>query len=521
MISQIRNFGEGFETLKLLNVITALALAGFVSSGVALVMPGDDLQAVLDRGDDLVLARGQVYEITETLTCNTPGQKIYTENARFPSEYATLRLTNREEMMILNASCDEGVIEKVVFDGDRYHISVVPKPEIGGGGQPALVRYGGHGGDGMTVRDCVFMNTRTWSTLKMQQGAEKLVAENNLFLGAGVDPRGNGRDLEEVPFAWADGISCASSNSVIRNNLIIDPTDVGVVLYAAAGTVVEDNVISSVSRESMGGVNMVDKYKLYALNEEQTLIDYRGVKVRNNYIDAFGGRIHMMLPVGCVVWVPHWRGHILTGGEVTGNTLAGGAGGYGIVAHGITKWTISGNVSKATYSGLAEYGDHQNPPDAPAAFLYDESSVKNCTLQPEFAPAIRHIDHLLRTKHAPKDRHGYQMHDYGGPEIYAVIQAAYLEMLGRMPEPQEIAEGIEQLTSRKMNADGLRREIMGRSEFRQLFGEIPEKELHPFRVNRWFKLCDELIRENGSMPSAKTLYRDALEALKFHAEEGR
>lgn len=492
-------------------------MAVMASAGEA--RPGDDLQAVLDRGEDLVLAKGAVYEITKTLTCKTPGQKITTKDARFPSDYATLRLTNREEMMILNASCEGGVIERVIFDGDRYHLSVVPKPKIGGGGQPALVRFGGHGGDGMAVRNCVFMNTRTWSTLKMQQGAENLMVENNLFLGAGVDPRGNGRDLDEVPFAWADAVSCASSNSVIRKNLIIDPTDVGVVLYAAAGTVVEDNVIASISRESMGGVNMVDKYQLYALNEEKTLISYRGVKVRNNYIDAFGGRIHMMLPVGCVVWVPHWRGYILTGGEVTGNILDGEAGGYGIVAHGITDWKITGNISMATYSGLAEYGDPPNPPDDPAPFLYDAPSVLDCTLQSEFVPAKRHIEHLLRTQHAPEDDNGYQMHDYGGPEGVAVIQAAYLEMLGRVPSPQEIIDGIEQLTSRKLNADGLRRAIMKGSEFKKKFGKIPPEELHPFRVKRWLDTLDQLIRKNGGMPSARDLYADALESLKIAPSE--
>jgi len=494
-----------------------LALSAF--AGATEARPGDDLQAILDRGEDLVLAKGQVYEITKTLLSKTPGQKIYTANARFPSDYAILRLINREEMMILNSMGKGTVIEHVIFDGDRYHLSVVPKPKIGGGGQPALVRFGGRGGDGQIVRDCVFMNTRTWSTLKMQQMAQHLVAENNLFFGAGVDPRGNGRDLNEVPFAWADAISCASSNSVIRNNLIIDPTDVGVVLYAAAGTVVEDNVVASISRESMGGVNMVDKYHLYALNEEKTLINYRGVKVRNNTIDAFGARIHMMLPVGCVVWVPHWRGNILTGGEVTGNILAGGAGGYGIVAHGITHWTITGNTSRAIYSGLAEYGDHPNSPDDPAPYLYDSASVEDCTLQPEFVPAKRHIEHLLRTQHAPKDENGYQMHDYGDAEIKAVVDAAYLEMLGRAPKKKEIKKSVKQLRSRKLNADGLRRELMAGTEFKKQFGKIAPEELHPYRVKRWFGICDELLREKGRMPSARKLYTDALEALRIESNE--
>ena len=497
------------------SVILGMIFSGLVLECLAGARPGDDLQAILDRGEDLVLEKGQVYEITKTLRSEHPGQKIYTGNARFPSEFATLRLSNKEEMMILNSTGEGSVIERVIFDGDRYHISVVPKPKIGGGGQPALVRFGGPGGDRQIVRECVFMNTRTWSTLKMHQGAQGLVVENNLFLGAGVDPRGNGRDLNEVPFAWADAISCASNNSLIRNNLILDPTDVGVVLYAAPGTKVEDNVIASVSRESMGGVNMVDKFHLYALNEKKTLINYRGVQVKNNYIDAFGGRIHMMLPVGCVVWVPSWRGNILTGGEVTGNILSGGAGGYGIVAHGITDWTITGNKSIAAYSGLAEYGDHRDPPDPPTAFLYDGPSVKGSTLQAEFTKAQRHIKHLLRTQFAPEDPHGYQMHDYGDAEVKAVVEAAFLEMLGRSPSLGELMGSVKLLRTRRFNADGLRRHLMISSEFKARFGEIPPEELHPFRFHRWLTICDALIQKHGTMPAASQLYRDTLDAMRF------
>jgi hypothetical protein len=357
------------------------------------------------------------------------------------------------------------------------------------------------------------MSTRTWATLKFHEGASNCLAENNLFFGAGVDPRGNGREAKEEPFGWGDCISCAARDSVIRNNLIIDPTDVGVVLYAAPGTVVEDNAIAAFSRESLGGINLVDGLEYYALNEEKTLIDYRGVKIRNNYIDAFGGRIHMHLPVGCVPWVPHWRGKILTGGEVTGNTLAGGAGAYGIVAHGLTEWTITGNKSIASYSGLAEYGDHKNPPDDPAPFLYDEESVIDTKLQPEFVPASRHIEHLLRTQFAPEDEHGYQMHDYGDAEIEAVVNAAYLEMLGRPADQAGLKAKSKMLRERQLNADGLRRQMMASTEFKNKFGYVPPEDLHPYRVRLWFGICNELIRRNGGMPSALKLYKEALASL--------
>ena len=504
--------------MKICNAQNSIAgliiLLSAACTTMAVVSPGDDLQAMLDKGEDLELKSGVVYDVKATLRLKKEGQKIYTKGAKVPSDFATLRIADESVMMLLNGGGVKGArLEHVIFDGNRYRMSVVPKPKIGGGGQPPLVHMGGQGGDNAIVRDCVFMRTRTWATLKFHEGAANCLAENNLFFGAGVDPRGNGREANEKPFGWGDAISCAARDSLIRNNLIIDPTDVGVVLYCAPGTIVEDNVIAAISRESLGGINLVDGLDYYAIDEEKTLFDYRGVKVRNNYIDAYGARIHMHLPVGCVPWVPHWRGKILSGGEVTGNTLAGGAGAYGMVAHGLSEWKITGNESTASYSGLAEYGDHKNPPDDPAPFLYDSKSVNDCELQPEFKKSQRHIEHLLRTQFAPEDEHGYQMHDYGDAEIEAVVKAAYLEMLGRPADAAGLKAKSKLLRKRQLNADGLRRQMMASTEFKNKFGYVPPEDLHPYRVKLWFGICNELIRRNDGMPSALKLYKDALASL--------
>jgi hypothetical protein len=453
-----------------------------------------------------------VYDISQALRYKKPDQKICTKDARFPSDYATLRLVNKDEVMMLNAYAVEGaVLEHVICDGNRYTLGVRPYPESGKDHQPGIANFGG--ADNQIVRNCVFMNARGFSNIVFHRGASGPQVENNLILGAGVDARGNGREHNELPFRWADGISCAAQKALIRNNLILDPTDVGIVLYCAPGSVVERNVVASISRESLGGINMVDGVEWFALNEEKTLFDYRGATVRNNYIEAFGSRIHVGIPVGCAVWVAFWEGKILTGGVVTGNTIAGEAGAYGIVAHGITNFTITGNTSTATYSGLMEYGKPKNPPDDPAPFLFDAASVKESELQPEFAMSQRHLKHLLRTHYAPENELGYRMHDYGDPEVTAVVEAAYLEMLGRAPNEKELGAGIELLCTKKLIADGLRRELMSSAEFIKRFGNVPPEELHPYRVKRWFDVCDDLIRENGKMPGAIDLYKEAIAAL--------
>jgi len=283
--------------------------------------------------------------------------------------------------------------------------------------------------------------------------------------------------------------------------------------------VVENNMVASVSRESLGGINLVDAFDIYALNEEKTRFDYRGATVRNNEIDAFGARIHIGLPMGCVPWVEHWKGKILDGGIVTGNIMTGGAGGYGFVAHGLTGWTITGNVSRAVYSGLAEYKDaNPNPPDDPAPFLYDAVSVTNTELQAEFKPCERNVIHLLRTHHAPTNSLGYQMHDYGDSEVEAVVKAAYLEMLGRDPGSAELRKAIRALCAKELNADELRRQLMAGDEFKKRFGEVSSESLHPWRVKRWFTICDEVIRKNGGMPSAVDLYQTALTSLRMEPD---
>jgi hypothetical protein len=468
---------------------------------------------VLNRGEDLELMPGKVYEITKTLQYKKPGQKIYTKGAHFPSEYATMRNANPEVVTLVTAwPVAQVQFERVICDGNRYKLGVRTYPGGEKVHQPGILNFGG--GAGQVVRDCVFMNARGFSNIVVHKGASNQLVENNIVLGAGTDARGNGRAEGEEPRRWSDGISCGAPGSMIQNNLIIDPTDVGIVLYCAPGSVVESNVVASISRESLGGINLVDAFDHYALNEEKTLFDYRGSTVRDNYIDAYGARIHIGIPIGCEPWVAHWAGKILKGGVVTGNTMAGQAGGYGFVAHGITGWTITGNKSTATYSGLAEYGDHPNPPDDPAAFLYDAASVKNTKLQPEFKPCERHIVHLLRTHHAPQDELGYQLHDYGDEEVGAVVTAAFVEMLGRVPSKQEMAKAERLLTSKKMNADGLRRAMMDGAEFRKRHGEVDAETLQAFRVKRWFNLCDEIIRENGGMPPALELYRLALARME-------
>jgi len=487
-----------------------VALGATLFAAEQLVKPGDDLQTVLDKGDDLALMKGRVYDLTETLRYKKAGQKIYTEGATVPSEYAILRIADEQLMRLVEGGGLADVrLEHVVCDGNRYNFPPLPKPPSGV--YPSLLHFGGHRGDRAVIRENVFMSARSWSTLQVHPGADGLLLENNIILGAGVDPRGNGREQGETPFRWGDGFTIGSLNSVIRNNLILDPTDVGIVLFGGPGSVIENNVISSISRESLGGINLVDPIDYYALNDTDS--DYRGDKIRNNYVDAFGARIHMGYPIGAPQWAPKNNGQFLVGGEVTGNTMAGDAAAYGFVVHTIKDWKVTGNKSTATYSGKTPGPNPRNPPDDPTAFIYNAKTTLDTKLQPEFVKSKRHINFLLRVQGAPSDENGYQSHEYGDAELKAVINAAYLEMLGRPVDETGLKESAQLLRSRKLNADGLRRRLMASSEFKNKFGYVAPENLHPYRAKLWLGILNELIRNNGEFPPALKLYQDALKAL--------
>lgn len=486
-----------------------------ITLGAVPVKPGTDLQAVLDKGDDLVLTAGGVYNISETLVYKKPGQKIYTEGATYPAQFATLKIADPGlTRLVMAGGVESAFMEHVILDGQRYEFSI-PVQKTDGSSYPSLAFFGGDGGDNQIVRECVFLNARSWSTLKVHEGAKNVLIENNFIFGAGADCRGNGREASETHLKWGDGITFASRDSIIRNNLVIDPTDVGFVLFGSPGTIAENNVVASISRESLGGANMVDAIGYYALDADEVFTSYRGVKIRNNYVDAYGARIHMGFPMGAVPWVPSKKGKILVGAEVTGNTMAGGAGGYGFVVHGLKDWTVMGNTSTATYSGIADGLSSDNRAHEPTAFVYDPTAVEDVTLQKEFVKCNPHIEHLLRCNHGPVDDMGYRIYPYGEAEAEAVVKAAYLEMLGREADAGGLKENVALLQANKLNADGLRRRMMTSTEFKNRYGPVAPEDLHVYRTALWFGICNSIIRDTGTWPTALELYDEALAALRM------
>ena len=420
----------------------------------------------------------------------TAGQRIETIGAETAADFARIVMADGAQGTLVNAQGIAGAtLSKLILDGNR------PGFRSGDGVVPAepMLSFGGAGAVGQLIEKCIVLNGRCaggWGAIHVQEGGKDVVVRDNVVFSAGTDIRGNGRSPFEKPFGWGDGISTASRSTLIENNLIYDATDEGIMLQGAPGSLVRSNVVVALSREMLGGIALIDPFKYYELDAEKKTYDYRGVVVEDNLVLALGGRIHAGFPMGGSPWNARFSGTTLVGATVRNNHIGGGAGGYGFVVDGVDEFKIVGNTSDATFSGLGD-GKPGLPPDAPQAFMFNPAKVGSSKLQSGFQPLEKSLTGVLRARRTPQDSRnalGYRDQPYPTEEAAAVVEMAFVEMLGRKPNDAEQSHGINWLQETRSNADTLRRGLMGTPEFVSKHGHIDPLKLHTWRSGRWLKL---------------------------------
>jgi hypothetical protein len=221
--------------------------------------------------------------------------------------------------------------------------------------------YAGGYSDGQIIRENRIMRTRSWSSLHLIEGngpgqpcTGALVEDNE------IGPAGSSDDMQ-----WADGISLACTNSIVRHNAITDATDGAIVVFGAVGSLIERNTIRAETRTLLGGINMVDEGPYGG--------SYAGTIVKDNVIVASGAVIRIGLGMGPRVWgclAADAAGDTITGGTVTDNTLRGAKMQYGYAIDGVSDWTVTGNVDQATHSGHPSVDCNGRLASRPAGFLY-------------------------------------------------------------------------------------------------------------------------------------------------------
>jgi len=477
------------------------------------------LQAKLDAGENLSLRPGQVVTISESLKFRNAGQRIETVGAKTAAEYARIVHADGEQGTLIEANGIAGaILSKLILDGNRQGFR---KPD-GVLTMEPMLSFGGEGAVGQEIRNCIVISGRCaggWGAIHAQEGGDHIVIRDNVIFGAGADIRGNGRSPFEKSFGWGDGISTASRNTLVENNLIYDVTDDGVMVQGGPGTIVKGNVMVSISREMLGGVVLIDPFKYYELDAAKKTYDYRGVVLEGNRVLGLGGRIHVGIPLGGPPWNGGFAGATLVGARVINNQVSGGAMGYGFVVDGVDDFEISGNTCDATQSGLGD-GFMGTLPDAAKAFQFNPAGIGTSRLQAEFEPMKKSLVGVLRAARSPKytrNSLGYRDPPYPDEEVNAVVKMAFVEMLGRDPQDAEFRYWTRWLQETRSNADTLRRNLMTHGQFLRRHGTIDPLDLHTWRNERWLKMilktCSEVQEGGADWPNAREWNEKLLKSL--------
>lgn len=328
------------------------------SSGIDSCIDSGDQQsiqaALSEKGSKAILCPNAVFLLTAPVRFTANAQELSTQGYPTDASRAVLRVTaTDQDSAVIMEGFTDAVLRNVIIDGNR--------PVLGyKNGGAALIQAGGSA-SGQVVREVKAYEPRGWSILHVFEGhnvvGDPATCSNALVEGNEIGPAG-----EVEGDNWADGISFACTNSQVRNNVVTDCTDGGIVVFGAPGSRIENNTVRAQTRKALGGINLVDYGPFNG--------DYSGTTVTGNTIDAAGAIIRIAMAMGGRVWgCPDAGDETLHGATVTNNTLTGTMG-YGFAIDGVSNWTVTGNISQATYFGEAGVGCTTNTPiSAPAAFL--------------------------------------------------------------------------------------------------------------------------------------------------------
>ncbi|GBE79804.1 hypothetical protein BKA93DRAFT_821502 [Sparassis latifolia] len=351
----------------------------------------DRLQALLNNsgpGYTLPLCPSTQYYLQATLNFSAPNQEISTAGYPTGDERATLVVVgpvgNGAGMTTaVNGACqncDGIVLRNVQINGTR-----LGGPELSGG---ANIEMGG-GNSNQLIEYVHSFDPRGWSCLHIAEGpfsCNNVTVQNN-----DIGPCGNDAFQQ-----WADGISVSCMNSLVRNNMVNNPTDGGIVIFGSPGTLVENNTIWVETNTLLGGINMVD-YDPWQGNFTNTIVRNNTIKGGFATSTAVAGEADgsnnydVIIKIGIAIGPRTWFGNeyynnVSSSGTVLNNQLEG-AFGYAMAISSARNFTVEGNKLVGNTSFIGARGPNCTSNDVvptPAPFVVDQSTVTMSTEQTDF-----------------------------------------------------------------------------------------------------------------------------------------
>lgn len=335
----------------------------------------------------LPLCAGAEYLIESPILFAAPQQEISTVGYPTGDERATLIVNgpvyngtgHTTAIDGTCANCTGIKIRNIQINGTRLGAS----PTTGG----ANIEMGGPNTD-QVIEYVRSFDPRSWSCLHVAEGG--LECKNATVQNNDIGPCGS-----DTYQQWADGISVACASSVVRNNMVMGPTDGGIVLFGAPGTQVYNNTIWVVDQILLGGINMVDYLPWYG--------NYAGTVVHNNtMIGGFatgegnatkGTNVDdAIMKIGVAIGPRTWFGpeygtNLSHSGTVYDNSFSG-AFSYAIAVTSATNFTVQSNSLFGNTSFIGAVGPNCSITDVdiptPAAFVIDRNLTSGMTLQSDF-----------------------------------------------------------------------------------------------------------------------------------------
>jgi len=324
----------------------------------------DDINALLiGEGSSVVLCQDALFELTGSVEFNADHQQIYTEGLPEDEHRALLRISSdNETTAVLMRDYSDVTLRNVIVDGNR--------PNLGYKEGQALIYAGGYS-SGQVIQGNKIVEPRSWSALQLIEPCDNALVEDNEINSAG-QPDGT----------WADGISLACTNTIVRNNRIIDATDGAIVIFEATGSTIEDNLIRAETKTLLGGIHLVSS-EVYEGN-------YTGTIIQNNIIESAGAVIRIAVPMGPRVWLcidENEDVETIYGATIINNILRGDQVQYGFIVDGVVDWTVMDNIDEATHIGVPTNHCNGRIPSKPAGFMYNPDRSEG-NFQPEFISAF-------------------------------------------------------------------------------------------------------------------------------------
>jgi hypothetical protein len=197
-----------------------------------------------------------------------------------------------------------------------------------------------YGGQGATVDSNFLASSLGWSTVHSYGSLDGRPCSSNTITNNVITAYPSVHANQQ----WTDGLSVGCENTLVQGNQIVDPTDVGIVVFTAYPAIqrstVSNNTVVSAGNSAFGALGF-DPLQ----NRSAGTPNFTGSTISNNTIWS-GPNTHFIigLAVGTRPW--YGSGSIGYGATANANTTAGikTSFGAGIVVSGISGATVQGNV---------------------------------------------------------------------------------------------------------------------------------------------------------------------------------